>query len=222
MDAVGAGEFVPDLDPVDGAEQNPAESISNDVKEFSGLEKKTMFTAVNATQQIGDGTIEGEITDFGESVPGGELPATEYRHSDGSAGGDKESNQDGEGNLSDMTVHLKDEHLLGKVSLCPFLVAKKDLDHFPNQDWVEDYHGVTFQIEKGTILAIVRSRHLPWKKKKRISARFRLYLRFIRKRHRKSAPITLTSSVDPYYNAKRSHRVTPPVQSENIHLIHNI
>lgn len=101
MDAVGAGEFVPDLDPVDGAEQNPAESISNDVKGFSGLEKKTMFTAVNATQQIGDGTIEGEITDFGESVPGGELPATEYRHSDGSAGGDKESNQDGEGNLSE-------------------------------------------------------------------------------------------------------------------------
>lgn len=101
MDAVGAGEFVPDLDPVDGAEQNPAESISNDVKEFSGLEKKTMFTAVNATQQIEDGTIEGEITDFGESVPGGELPATEYRHSDGSAGGDKESNQDGEGNLSE-------------------------------------------------------------------------------------------------------------------------
>lgn len=138
-----------------------------------------------------------------------ESPASSYRLAQGSKS-------------PDMTVHLKDEHLLGKVSLCPFLVAKKDLDHFPNQDWVEDYHGVTFQIEKGTILAIVRSRHLPWKKKKRISARFRLYLRFIRKRHRKSAPITLTSSVDPYYNAKRSHRVTPPVQSENIHLIHNI
>lgn len=70
-----------------------------------------------------------------------ESPASSYRLAQGSKS-------------PDMTVHLKDEHLLGKVSLCPFLVAKKDLDHFSNQDWVEDYHGVTFQIEKGTILAI--------------------------------------------------------------------
>ncbi|MFI3326954.1 MAG: hypothetical protein R3Y35_12410 [Clostridia bacterium] len=51
-------------------------------------------------------------------------------------------------------ITLKDENLLGKISLCPFIVAKEDITSFINADWNIDYDGVKFEIEKGTILAI--------------------------------------------------------------------
>lgn len=54
----------------------------------------------------------------------------------------------------EMLVRLKDEHLLGRVSICPFLVAKKALHDFYNSDWNGDYLSAGFEIEKGTILAI--------------------------------------------------------------------
>ena len=52
------------------------------------------------------------------------------------------------------TIILPDEHLLGRISLCPFIVAKKDLNNFSNGDWNEDYAGESFDVSKGTILAI--------------------------------------------------------------------
>lgn len=51
-------------------------------------------------------------------------------------------------------ISLADEHLLGKVSLCPFIVAKMDIENFINSDFNADYAGVSFNISKGTILAI--------------------------------------------------------------------
>lgn len=52
------------------------------------------------------------------------------------------------------TICLSDEHLLGKISLCPFIVAKEDIVQFCNRDFNEDYEGVSFHICKGTIIAI--------------------------------------------------------------------
>lgn len=52
------------------------------------------------------------------------------------------------------SVYLEDEHLLGKVSLCPFIVAKEDIEGYTNKDFNEDYKGITFNLSKGTILAI--------------------------------------------------------------------
>lgn len=52
------------------------------------------------------------------------------------------------------SIVLADEHLLGKISLCPFIVAKQDIECFKNNDFNEDYDGVTFKLSKGTIIAI--------------------------------------------------------------------
>lgn len=51
-------------------------------------------------------------------------------------------------------ITLLDEHLLGKISLCPFIVAKEDISDYFNDDFNEDYSGVVFNLSKGTILAI--------------------------------------------------------------------
>lgn len=53
-----------------------------------------------------------------------------------------------------MKITLNDERLLGKISLCPFIVAKQDLTNYSNEDWNEDYKETTFSVGKGTILAI--------------------------------------------------------------------
>lgn len=51
-------------------------------------------------------------------------------------------------------IKLADEHLLGKISLCPFIVAKKDVIDFTNSHLNKDYNGISFNLCKGTILAI--------------------------------------------------------------------
>lgn len=55
---------------------------------------------------------------------------------------------------SNKVIKLSDDNLLGKVSLCPFIVAKENIVSFKNSDWNDDYKDVQFYIEKGTILAI--------------------------------------------------------------------
>ena len=54
----------------------------------------------------------------------------------------------------ELQVSLSDENILGRTSLCPFIVAKQELKNFYNSDWNEDYKDTTFEISKGTILAI--------------------------------------------------------------------
>lgn len=56
--------------------------------------------------------------------------------------------------IENKKISLADEHLLGKVSLCPFIVAKTDIENFVNSDFNTDYKDVAFNIAKGTILAI--------------------------------------------------------------------
>lgn len=51
-------------------------------------------------------------------------------------------------------VSIADENLMGKVSLCPFIVAKEDLDGYTNKNFNEDYDGAKFDIQRGSILAI--------------------------------------------------------------------
>ena len=51
-------------------------------------------------------------------------------------------------------IKLEDEHLLGRVSLCSFIVAKRDLYEYSNDDFDEAYEGTSFNLDKGTILAI--------------------------------------------------------------------
>lgn len=56
--------------------------------------------------------------------------------------------------MTKVSIVLGDEHLLGKISLCPFIVAKQNIEYFKNSDLNEDYDGVTFNLSKGTIIAI--------------------------------------------------------------------
>lgn len=52
-------------------------------------------------------------------------------------------------------THKVREHFLnGKVSLCVFIIAKSDLKGYTNISLNEDYEGMTFDMNRGSILAI--------------------------------------------------------------------
>ena len=48
---------------------------------------------------------------------------------------------------------LPDKQLSGKLQICPFVVAVKDIRRYSSSDFHEDYHGVSFDIEAGCVLA---------------------------------------------------------------------
>lgn len=50
--------------------------------------------------------------------------------------------------------NIQEKDLNGKVSICAFVVAKKEMPAYSNSDFNPDYEGVTFSIERGSILAI--------------------------------------------------------------------
>lgn len=51
-------------------------------------------------------------------------------------------------------VEIDDTQLNGKIAICPFIVAKKDIPNYTNSDFNQDYSGATFNVEKGAILAV--------------------------------------------------------------------
>ena len=107
-------------------------SITREVKRF----------ILNAEFNVNNPQIQKLITDGNaEYILHIESPATSYRliknTSDGS-----------------LKVTLNDEHLLGRISLCPFIVAKSEIAKYGNDDFNDDYKGIEFDLQRGTILAI--------------------------------------------------------------------
>lgn len=51
-------------------------------------------------------------------------------------------------------IVIDDTQLNGKISICPFIVAKTDILNYSNSDFNQDYLGATFNVEKGAILAV--------------------------------------------------------------------
>lgn len=49
---------------------------------------------------------------------------------------------------------IQEKFLNGKVSLCAFIVAKKDLPSYTNSDFNPDYEGRSFFVDRGSILAV--------------------------------------------------------------------
>lgn len=49
---------------------------------------------------------------------------------------------------------VTDKKLHGNVSVCVFIVASKDIQDYTNANFNEDYEGMTFDVEKGGILAV--------------------------------------------------------------------
>lgn len=50
--------------------------------------------------------------------------------------------------------YIDEKEINGKVTLCAFVVAKKDIEKYHNSDFNKDYDGISFFVEKGSILAI--------------------------------------------------------------------
>lgn len=70
-----------------------------------------------------------------------ESPATSYRLIKTSA-------------QKEIYFDLKDKHLLGTISLCPFVVVKEKIENYYNPKFNLDYEGITFSLDIGNILAI--------------------------------------------------------------------
>lgn len=58
------------------------------------------------------------------------------------------------------TKRISESELNGKVSICAFIVAKKDIPAYINKNFNTDYEGITFFVERGGILAIGGQYHL--------------------------------------------------------------
>ena len=92
--------------------------------------------------QLKDKNIEEMIEqDLAEFVLHIESPASSYRILEKS-------------NSNKMKITLSDDKILGKISFCPFILAKQDIDNYQNNAWNDDYSGVKFLLSKGSILAI--------------------------------------------------------------------
>lgn len=53
----------------------------------------------------------------------------------------------------DIKIPLSDKEVQGRLKVCCFILAKEDLKNFTSSDFADDYAGLTFDIDKGSILA---------------------------------------------------------------------
>ncbi|WP_027127959.1 hypothetical protein [Fusobacterium perfoetens] len=61
---------------------------------------------------------------------------------------------------------IKDENILGKIQISTFIVAKQELINYSNLNFNQDYFGIKFNLQKGTILAIGNQYRLEVEKEK--------------------------------------------------------
>ena len=101
MDAIGAGEFIPDMDVIQSTENSKIESINNEIKTFTQLEKIQNIKADKGAQSVIDKDINGDEIDYGVIDSESEFPANEYEHGDGKYKGGNGSNSDGKGSVSE-------------------------------------------------------------------------------------------------------------------------
>ena len=53
----------------------------------------------------------------------------------------------------DFSVLLTQDEVYEKVEICPCIVANKDIEHFTNEDFSDDYLGMMFKIRAGELVA---------------------------------------------------------------------
>lgn len=87
MDAVGAGEFIPDIDSMQEAEKNHVEAIGNEVKDYSLLEKNENIKVDKGSQSLEDFNITGEIIEFGDISEDSDMLSAGYKHGNGHSNG---------------------------------------------------------------------------------------------------------------------------------------
>lgn len=101
MDAVGAGEFVPDIDVTSGEDVNKIESISNEIKDYTPIKKIENLKIERGSQVVEDNDVESDELTLGGIQEDGDLPTPEYNHNNGSQGENAGENVDGHGNYTD-------------------------------------------------------------------------------------------------------------------------
>lgn len=54
----------------------------------------------------------------------------------------------------EFTKIIPDKNICGKLKICPFIVASKDISDYVNESFNEDYRGYKFQIDSGCVMAV--------------------------------------------------------------------
>ena len=60
---------------------------------------------------------------------------------------------------------IKEANISGRLQVCPFILAKCDLDNYTNSEVVDELSGLSFQVETGNILAVAKQINVKVKKK---------------------------------------------------------
>ena len=55
---------------------------------------------------------------------------------------------------AEKSISIPDEKICGRLQICPFIVAAKDIPDYVNACFNEDYRGFKFQIEAGCVMAV--------------------------------------------------------------------
>lgn len=127
MDALGVGEFIPDIDVSTGKEGNKTESITNEIKDYTPIEKLKNIKIDKGAQIIEDTNVESEDFGFGNIDADGNLPITEYEHGNGTRRGGNDKNEDSTGRLSDEEqIPVKKSVLIKPLKLRLFMSDSKN------------------------------------------------------------------------------------------------
>lgn len=60
---------------------------------------------------------------------------------------------------------ISEDKVSGKLQVCPFVIACKNISHYTNESFVEDLKGMSFAIEDGNVLALSKQINVKIKKK---------------------------------------------------------
>lgn len=60
------------------------------------------------------------------------------------------------GRIADSYI-LSDKDVRGKLQICPFIVAAREIEDYSSAEFHEDYDGQSFNIEKGCVMAVSRT-----------------------------------------------------------------
>ncbi|MFI3326953.1 MAG: hypothetical protein R3Y35_12405, partial [Clostridia bacterium] len=97
MDAVGAGEFIPDIDTTNGVDGAENESINNEIRGYSPIEKNKKSKIEKGSQVVEETEVSSDDYSQGIFDDESDEPITDYEHGNGHIHNGGGENEDGQG-----------------------------------------------------------------------------------------------------------------------------
>ena len=161
MDAVGAGEMIPDIDIMPNSSNATSEYIANEVKDFT-IEKVDKVKIDKGTQVFEETDASGESEASGILDDSGDLPGDVYVHDDGVANGNGDGNKNGSATLDEEgNIEISKTISIKPLKMRLFMKEPKDmiyrLSFTPEKDAANSYIEVLVSGEQSNTKVDIKS-----------------------------------------------------------------